>query len=776
MIICGREVRPETVEQLRAEGAGLSQRQRGQRLCQISNWVGPSGELQISVGRQVVARLEQTGALEPRAGRLAPSQRPVSDRKGPELVEIQAMACPLEELGSIQLVLVDARQSELYRLWKGLLERYHYLGAGPLCGAQLRYLVQCPRGWIGAMAFSAAALRLQSRDQWIGWSQVARRENLHRIVNNSRLLIPEPVQVPDLASQVLSLAAQQIQGDWLEQYGYAPVLLETFVDLARGSGGCYRAANWQAIGLSAGRGRQDREHQAQAGEKVVWVYPLQKDFRSPLCVEPKPEQRRLSHPEPAPEPEPPPPQDWAEEELAAAQLPNQRLHRRALILLRDFFARPQSQIPQACGSRAKAKAAYRFFDHEQVSMANILCGHYESSMRRAEAESVVLAVQDTTELNYSAHPATEQLGPIGEKKTKQVGMLVHDTMLYNEEGTPLGLWDVQCWVRDEEQLELSPEERRQRPIEQKESYKWLQSFAAASRLQQRCPKTQVVSMGDRESDLYELFLRAQQDPHGTKLLVRACQDRRLADGEQGLLWERVLAQPAVAGMELKVPPNRKKKQPARTAQVEVRYCAVELAAPLRKPHWGSVKFWAVSVLETEPPAGVEAVEWMLLTNVPVESPEAALQIIAWYRLRFQIEVYHRTLKSGCKIEDRQLGSAERLESCLGLDLIVAWRVAHLTKLGRETPEVPCTVYFEEAQWQAVMFFMTKKPPPAQPPSLRTIQLLVARLGGFLGRKSDGEPGTKSMWLGLQRLDDITEMWRAMKALDRTTLLSLMDSS
>jgi hypothetical protein len=250
----------------------------------------------------------------------------------------------------------------------------------------------------------------------------------------------------------------------------------------------------------------------------------------------------------------------------------------------------------------------------------------------------------------------------------------------------------------------------------------------------------------------------------------------LADAEQGLLWERVLAQPVVAGMELKVPPNRKKKQPARTARVEVRYAAVELAAPRRHPHLESVKLWAVSVLESEPPAGVEAVEWMLLTNVPVDSAEAALQIIAWYRLRFQIEVYHRTLKSGCKIEERQLGSAERIESCLGLDLIVAWRVAYLTKLGRETPEVPCTVFFEEAQWQAVFFYFTKAPPPAQPPNLRTIQLLVARLGGFLGRKCDGHPGTKSMWLGLQRLDDLADMWRAIKSLDQAALLSLIDSS
>jgi Domain of unknown function (DUF4338)/Transposase DNA-binding len=665
VVICGREISPEIVQQLRTESAGLSQRQRSRRLCEISNWVGPSGQLQVSVGRQVVARLEQTGALEPSAGCPPSLQRSVAEPKSRQLTPIQPIACSLEDLGPIQLVLVGSRHSESYRRWKGLLETYHYLGAGPLCGAQLRYLIECPRGCLGAMAFSAAALRLQGRDQWIGWSEVARRENLHHIVNNSRFLIPEPVQVDGLASHVLGLAAQQIQGDWLDRYGYKPVLLETFVDLAHGSGGSYRAANWQAIGISAGRGRQDREHQAQVGQKAVWVYPLQKDFRVLLCAEP--EERRLSHPEPAPAPEPAPPKDWAEAELAGARLPNQRVHRRAAILLRDFFGRPQSNLPQACGSRAKTKAAYRFFDHEQVSLANVLQGHYEASMGRAQAESVVLAVQDTTDLNYSAHPATEQLGPIGEKKTKQVGMLVHDTMLYNLEGTPLGLLDVQCWVRDEDELELSQKERQQRPIEQKESYKWLQSFAAASQLQQRSANTQVVSVGDREADVYELFLKAQDDPFGTKLLVRACQDRRLADLEQSRLWEHMMAQGAVAGMELKVP--RKKNQPARTATVEVRYGLVELAAPKSKPGLPTVKLWAVSVVEVEAPQGLEPVEWMLLTNVPVESPEDALKIIQWYALRFQIEVYHRTLKSGCKIEERQLGSAERIESCLALDMM-----------------------------------------------------------------------------------------------------------
>jgi len=408
-------------------------------------------------------------------------------------------------------------------------------------------------------------------------------------------------------------------------------------------------------------------------------------------------------------------------------------------------------------------------------MQSLLSGHYKTSSARAAQQKVVLAVQDTMELNYSAHPATEQLGPIGEKATGQVGMLVHETMLYNLEGTPLGLIDVQCWVRAEDDFGKSAD-RYERPIEQKESYKWLKSFSAASRLQTQCPQTQVVSMGDREADVYELFVLAQKDPAGTKLLVRAFQDRVVAQEESAHLWSHVLARPAVASLKLKVPRN--KKQPARTALVEVRYCGMELEAPKRKPELGKVKLWAVAVVEVDAPPGVKPVEWMLLTNLEVESTEAALEKIQWYCLRFQIEVYHRTLKSGCKIEERQLGSAERIESCLALDMMVAWRIVHLTKLGRETPDVPCTVFFEEAQWEAIVFFMTKRPPPppAQTPSLRTIQLMVAQLGGFLGRKCDGQPGTKSMWLGLQRIDDITEMWRGIKSLDRASFLALLDSS
>jgi len=383
---------------------------------------------------------------------------------------------------------------------------------------------------------------------------------------------------------------------------------------------------------------------------------------------------------------------------------------------------------------------------------------------------VILAVQDTTELNYSAHPATELLGPICDKQGV-IGMLVHDTMAYTIQGTPLGLIDVQCWVREPD----SPPKREQRyelEIEQKESSKWLVSWQAAQRLQQQCPQSMVVSVGDREADIYELFVQAQNQPGSAKVLVRARQERvgssqepedAVDAQEQPLsgVWELMAGRAADGKIILELPRTPKRK--AREAQVEIRYAPVELQAPKRKKHLGPVKMWAVTAVEVGAPAGEEPVEWRLLTTVEVGSFAQALEVVQWYALRFQIEVYHRTLKSGCQIENRQLGNADRLEACLAIDMVVAWRIVHLTKLGREVPEVPCTVFFEEAQWKALVAFVTEdRRPPPKPPTLREATRMMAMgLGGFLGRKSDGEPGTETIWRGLQRLDDITRMWVVM---------------
>jgi len=619
----------------------------------------------------------------------------------------------------------------------------------------MRYLIKSSRyGWLGGLAFSAAAWRVEARDRWIGWSDEGRRKHLHQVVCNSRFLILPQVKVPHLASHILSLCAKRLPQDWLERYGMEPVVLETFVERDRFKGTCYKAANWQYVGSTSGRGRQDRERRFSVSVKDIYVYPVRKNAREVLCCD---EGRVEVHSASTGKRDA---TDWAEEEFGDADLGDQRLTKRLVQIVRDFCARPQASIPQACQSRAKTKAAYRFFEHPELSMDKILEPHYEATLVRTRQEEVVLAVQDTTTLNYTAHPATENLGPIGYRLDKGIGLIVHDTMAFNREGTPLGLMDVQCWARDPKDFGKK-KRRHELLIGQKESHKWLVSFRKVAEAQKRCPKTTFVSVGDREADIYELFDLALRDSAGPKLLVRAMQNRALAEG-QSHLWEQVQGQDVGAILEVHVP--RRGSRASRVAQLEVRFAEVSLKAPQRKKNLKEVRIWAVLAKEVESPGGAEPIEWMLLSTCKVSTGEEAIEKVNWYGLRWGIEVYHRTLKSGCKIEERQLGQADRIEACLGVDMVVAWRVFHLTKLGREAPDVPCTVFFEEAEWKALCVYLSQNPvPPEQPPTLNEAIRMTATLGGFLGRKCDGQPGTKSLWIGLQRLDDITSMWKIMSS-------------
>jgi hypothetical protein len=450
--------------------------------------------------------------------------------------------------------------------------------------------------------------------------------------------------------------------------------------------------------------------------------------------------------------------DWAEEEFGAVQLGDERLTKRLVTIARDFYARPQAAIPQACRTRANTKATYRFFDHPGTDMDTLLSQHNAATVNRCKAESVVLAVQDTTSLNYSAHPATSDLGLIGYRKNGGIGLLVHDTMAFNPEGTPLGLLDVQSWARDPDEFGKK-HKRHALPIEEKESYKWLKSYEKVARAQRECKETMFVSVGDREADIFELFAMTTKTDGAPKLLVRAEQDRALADG-QGHLWGHLTSLDPAGIQELHIP--RQKNRPARLATLEVRFAQVHLNAPAKSKNLLPIRIWAVLAKEIGAPAEVEPLEWMLLTTCSVENFDQATEKLGWYAKRWGIEIFHRTLKSGCKIEERQLGAADRIEACLAIDMVVAWRIYHLTKLGRETPDVPCTVFFEDSEWKALVAYTTKNPiPPAEPPTLQDAIKMVASLGGFLGRKCDGDPGPKSLWLGLQRLDDMTDIWKVM---------------
>jgi hypothetical protein len=688
VIICGQQFSAETFKWIQGTieaEPDLSRVGLSRRVCGKLNWRSANGKLKEMSCRVALLRLERRGVIELGAVK---SPAPKRKRKAicEELSRPEPIECSFRELGRVELVRVASADSEASRLWNQWMERYHYLGSGPLCGAQLRYLISSAEAkYLGALAFSAAAWRVKARDQWIGWSDCARRENLAKVVGNSRFLILPWVKVKNLASHVLAQSMRRLGADWKERYGFAPVLVESFVESGRFKGTSYRAANWANVGQSVGRGRQDRARSFSVPPKDVYVYALSKQAREVLCrAEPKAE------PEHNPRAKP---HDWAEKEFGGARLNDERLSKRLLTVARDFYNRPQANIPEACQSRAKTRAAYRFFDHPKIGMEKLLQPHYEATLTRISQEKIVLVAQDTTSLNYSTHPATVGLGPISTQPEGVVGLLLHDSMAFNLAGTPLGLLDVQCWARDPTQFHKK-QFRHPLPIEQKESQKWLSAYGKVAEAAKRCPHTTLVSVGDREADIYELFHLALGDPSGAHLVVRAEHNRQLAE-EQGPLWEQIEGE-AVAGIKIISVPRQAKRAP-REARLEVRFKEVRLKPPKRKGELGEIAITAILAQETQVPEGAEPIQWMVLTTMAVNNFAQATEKLSWYAQRWGIEVYHRTLKSGCKIEERQLGSADRIEACLAIDMVVAWRIFHLTKLGRETPDVPCTVFFEDTQ-------------------------------------------------------------------------------
>lgn len=764
MLVSGREFSEEIIERIRSrvqEDHSLTRTGLSREVCAWLDWRGADGRVKDMSCRVALLKLARRGIVELPDAQDAPFARWAQvDVQGNTSWPVVEMT--LAELGRVWLVPVDSGQVTLSKQWWAMMQAHHPLGGGPLCGAQLRYLVASEVGYVGGLSFSAAAWRLSARDRWIGWDDATRRVGLSKVVANSRFLILPTVKVPNLASHVLSLALSRLSSDWQARYGLTPVLVETFVDRTRYRGTCYRAANWIRLGVTQGRGRQDRTRSNSGAPKDIWVYPLERNWQARLragCEAPVLASRAEGY-------------DWAAEEFGTCALGDARLKKRLLSLARDFYARPTANVPQACGSRAKTKAAYRFLDHDDTTMQTLLQPHYRATEARLAQESVVLAVQDTTSLDYTTHGATEGTGPIGAWVRGPQGLHLHSTLAFSAQGTPLGFLDVQCWARDRQAFGKKAQ-RHQLPIEEKESFKWLKSYRAVAAVQARLPKTVLVSVGDREADVYELFREAADQIDGPKLLIRAEHNRQLQD-EQARLWETLQDKP-IAGIQLLQVP-RQGSRAAREARLAIRFAEVSLQAPTGYKHAPAISVWAVFAQEQDAPPGVKPLEWLLLTTLPVTSFGQAIEKLVWYTRRWGIEVLHRTLKSGCRIEQRQLTQADRLEACLAIDLVVAWRIYHLSKLGREVPQAPCTLYFDEAEWKALMAFTTQnRVPPAKPPTLREAIHRVAGLGGFLGRKGDGEPGTQSLWLGLQRLDDIVAMWQVMAGATQRAVSSAIDS-
>lgn len=444
-------------------------------------------------------------------------------------------------------------------------------------------------------------------------------------------------------------------------------------------------------------------------------------------------------------------QSWAEQEFAYANLGDKRRKKRLIQLAEQRGNQPNASISQSCEGSASAKAAYRFYENPAISSQDIMSSHIKTTQTRMSQESIVLAVQDTTQLDYSSHPATKGLGTLQTKN--QHGLIMHTTLAVTPSRVPLGVIHLQLWQRPQEEFGKK-HQRKKRPIDEKESKKWLSSLEATSKFSKEIPQTHIVSVADREADVYELF--ALSCSTSQDMLIRASWDRRVAHSES-YLWSFMENQIISGSLTITVP--RKGNQPSRQAELSVRYSVVTIRPPSNRKGLKPVTLYGILATEEEPPNGVEPVSWLLLTNVLTDTFEDSCERIQWYSCRWTIEIYHKVLKDGCRIEERQFEFAENIQRYLSVDMVVSWRVLYLTMLGRDMPQLPCTAIFEAYEWQSLYCFIHKThTPPDETPSLQQAVRWIAKLGGFMGRKGDGEPGVTVLWRGLQRLYDISETW------------------
>ena len=448
--------------------------------------------------------------------------------------------------------------------------------------------------------------------------------------------------------------------------------------------------------------------------------------------------------------------DWEEVELDGVMLGDARLTKRLVDLARTLAQYPERSLPQALPQWSDLKAAYRFFDNAKAVPEHILAGHIQATYSRLRASRLravplVLAVQDTTSFNWGHHPATQGLGPIAEKGG---GILSHGTLAVTPERLPLGLLAQQNWGREDKELES----HKKRAIEDKESHKWLKSVEALSAAREAAPETTFVSVGDREADIFELF--SMEGPVGIELRVRAAWNR-IVESPHRYLRETLRESEQAGTFEIRVPSRSGKA--SRTCRLAIRPWQLTISAPRARKQLGEVRLWGILATEISPSQGEPPLEWLLLTSVPTVSFADAAERLHWYCCRWTIEVWHRVLKTGCRIESRQLENVERLRVALTLYCIIAWRILYATMPARTTPELPCTVFLATEEWQALYCHANRlAQPPQTPPSLSQGVLWIAQMGGFLARKNDGPPGPQTLWLGVKYLHHITQMSLVMR--------------
>jgi hypothetical protein len=453
---------------------------------------------------------------------------------------------------------------------------------------------------------------------------------------------------------------------------------------------------------------------------------------------------------------------WLEEETSGEKFSDKRLFKRFQTLLDKLWKGMGESIPRACQDWADTKAAYRFLANNGVNEQMIFSGHFESTRRRFDvAQGPILVLQDTCEFSYQRE-RPEDIGwigktPIGGKKLNGkktmltvCGILMHSSLAVTTEGLPLGLAAIKFWTRKKFKgcNALKGKINNTRiPIEKKESIRWLENLQQATELFQdpgRC-----IHIGDRESDIYELFCKAQE--LNTHFLIRTCVDRLVEEGIHTVAHE--MKQINVKGLHTVEVRNQKGR--IEKVQLEVRYQRMKILPPAgKKKRYPALSLTVIEATENREPVGRPKIHWKLLTDLPVDCPQQAIEKLKWYAMRWKIETFHKILKSGCKAEESRLRTASRLANLISIFCIVSWRIFWMTMLNRRAPTQEPRLALTQAECHLLDRLVKDSTNTPQQPSLARYLLKLAQLGGYLARAKDPPPGNTVIWRGMRRLIDI----------------------
>lgn len=451
--------------------------------------------------------------------------------------------------------------------------------------------------------------------------------------------------------------------------------------------------------------------------------------------------------------------EWARNELGDAALGDKRLTDRLVNIADSLISLPESSINQACGSWSEAKAAYRFFQNENVKGSDILTSHIAKTVERTKTHKRILVIQDTSCISYTGHEKIRGLAVVSKKQSK--GIMMHTAFAISTEGLTLGILDQKLYSRPSISKEDQELEKRRRcrnvSIEDKESIKWLESLKKTNKIIDST-QTETITVCDREADIYDFFELAYR--LNSAVLIRACENRNVNKtsrySREEKLWQFIERVPCTGKVEVEIPARDNK--PKRIASLEVRFGKFTM-----NPDRGNIRLrhkeelpdlplYAVQVIEKNPHPESTPLEWMLLTNLSVNTFDEAIEKVNWYCLRWKIEVLHKILKSGLKVEECRLVTAERLMRYLTVMSIIAWRIFFITTIARTDSTLPCTTLLAEEEWKVLYVKIHKvKSYPNITPTIKEAVSWIAQLGGHLARKNDPEPGPITLWKGWRRL-------------------------